>query len=355
MRTSAILQPDPANIPPASRADGLTPADLSIFERLRIPEELLVQAHVRRVTDAEGHELTGRREGNMTGILFDYHDIQTGRVVTRRLRRDHPELEGGKTTNKYISDYGGRKRLYVVPGAADALQDNETAIVLIEAEKSALALTAFAQRTGRKLFAVGMGGCYGWRGRIGKAPTPSGHLVDERGPSADLWVCDGRTVYVLLDSNATTNANVQQAQAALVRELAGRNCTVLVCTLPTMDGVNGPDDYLGACGDESMVRVLDSARPAVASCDYGGGCFELTDQGVSYTGPPDKEGNPKPPLWICSPVSVVAMTRDEKSGDWADCCAGRTKIASTTSGRCRLSYYSATVAWKCAASWRGRA
>lgn len=316
MSGAARPQLDPARILPTSRADGLTPADLSMFEWLRIPEELLAQAHVRRVTDAEGHDLTGRREGNMAGILFDYHDIQTGRVVTRRLRRDHPEFEGGKLANKYISDYGGRKRLYLPPGAADALKDKETAIVLVEAEKSCLALTAFARRTGRKMLFVGMGGCYGWRGRIGKALMPSGHLVDEKGPSADLRVCDGRTVYVLLDSNAATSANVQQAQAALVRELASRNCTVLVCTLPTMDGINGPDDYLAACGDDSMAKVLDSAGPAVAGCDYGGGCFELADKGVSYTGPPDKEGNPKPPLWICSPLAVVAMTRDDKSGEW---------------------------------------
>lgn len=30
----------------------------------------------------------------------------------------------------------------------------------------------------------------------------------------------------------------------------------------------------------------------------------------------DKEGNERPPQWICAPLHVIAMTRDEKSGEW---------------------------------------
>ena len=97
----------------------------------------------------------------MAGIVFDYPDVGTGRVVSRRVRRDNPEIENGKPKNKYVSAYGGRKRLYFPPGAKEALADSETAIVLVEAEKSSLAITAFARRTGRKLLALAMGGCCG--------------------------------------------------------------------------------------------------------------------------------------------------------------------------------------------------
>jgi uncharacterized protein (DUF927 family) len=317
---SPAASPQPADgphvLPTPPRPDGLTPADLAVFARLRIPEELMVEARVRRVNDALGRELTGRRDGDMAGIVFDYPDVATGRVVSHRVRRDNPEIEHGKPKNKYVSGYGGRKRLYFPPGAAAKLQDADTPIVLVESEKSALALTAWAERTGRKLLAVATGGCYGWRGRIGKALTPSGKLVDEKGPSADLRVCNGRRVYVMLDANVSTSRDVQQAQVALVRELSSRDCTVLVSTIPTVDGVNGPDDYVGKCGDDALAQVLDSARPTVASCDYAGGRFELTDKGVIYIGPPDKEGNPKPPQWICSPLFVVASTRTNKSDDW---------------------------------------
>ena len=55
---------------------------------------------------------------------------------------------------------------------------------------------------------------------------------------------------------------------------------------------------------------------AVVHCDYGGGRFEASNLGVVYTGPPDKDGNAKPPLWICGPLRIVAMTRDQKSSAW---------------------------------------
>jgi hypothetical protein len=47
---------------------------------------------------------------------------------------------------------------------------------------------------------------------------------------------------------------------------------VLVCGLPVVDGVNGPDDYIAIRGDEAMGKVLADAhdaddRPAVFSDD----------------------------------------------------------------------------------------
>lgn len=49
--------------------------------------------------------------------------------------------------------------------------------------------------------------------------------------------------------------------------------------------------------------------------DYGGGRFEISQHGVFFVGT-DKDGNELSPRWICSPLSVVAMTRDAKSGEW---------------------------------------
>jgi len=70
------LQPDPhcvfAN--PAS----LRQADFDAFGRLGIPEELLVQAHVQRVTDREAREkygITGPVSNDMSGIVFPYFSL----------------------------------------------------------------------------------------------------------------------------------------------------------------------------------------------------------------------------------------------------------------------------------------
>ena len=51
------------------------------------------------------------------------------------------------------------------------------------------------------------------------------------------------------------------------------------------------------------------------TCDYGGGRFEVSPRGVFFTGT-DKDGNEQPPRWLCSPLHVVAMTRDAKSSEW---------------------------------------
>ncbi len=124
---------------------------------------------------------------------------------------------------------------------------------------------------------------------------------------------------MLLDSNVASNPKVQRARAALVRELCKRKCEVMVCNLPAADGVNGPDDFIAVCGDEAMTKVFAEARSrgaVAAHCDYRDERFEISDQGVVYIGPPDHDGNPKPPLWICALLHVVAMTRDGNSREW---------------------------------------
>lgn len=241
----------------------LSAADIEAFERLRIPADLIGRARVERVTDQEAREKYGiNGYGDRAGIVFPYFDPAKGHRRTARLRRDNPEIEDGKPKNKYISAYGDRRHLYFVPGCGNLLGDTAVPIVLVEAEKSALALTAWAERTGRKILPVAMGGCWGWRGRIGKVENARGERVDEPGPISDLNYVDGREVYVLLDANVASNPEVQRARSALVRELKRRNSQVLLCDLPAVDSVNGPDDYIGLYGDEAMAEVLDSsARP----------------------------------------------------------------------------------------------
>jgi len=58
-----------------------------------------------------------------------------------------------------------------------------------------------------------------------------------------------------------------------------------------------------------------AAGDAPNTCKYGGGKFLLTEGGVFFTGT-DKDGNEKAPIWVCSPVGVIAKTRDAKSGEW---------------------------------------
>ncbi len=53
----------------------------------------------------------------------------------------------------------------------------------------------------------------------------------------------------------------------------------------------------------------------VTQCDYAGGKFQISNKGVFYFGK-DKDGNELAPRWICSPLYVIAKTRDAQNGEW---------------------------------------
>lgn len=243
--------------------NNLTPADLQSFQRLGITPSLLEQAHVTRVIDKEARDQYGiRGNGDMTGVIFPYLPpvANNGHRWTARLRRDNPDMEDGKPKRKYVSAYGDRKHLYFPPGCAELAADVTVPIVLVEAEKSVLALSAWAERLGQKILPVGLGGVWGWKGRIGKTENADGQRVDEYGALPDLSLCrDGRRTLVLLDANCASNPQVQIARRDLAKQLRKQGADVRVLDLPQGDDVNGPDDYIAAQGDQAMVKVMEGA------------------------------------------------------------------------------------------------
>jgi hypothetical protein len=241
----------------------LSPSDLEMFGKLRIPPDLLDRAGVVRVTDREARDQYGiRGGGDMAGVAFPYFAPETMATSPRRnyvrIRRDFPEIdEAGRAKKKYVAPYGDRKRFYFPP-TPELFADPSVPIVLVESEKAALALAAWAQRIDRKILPVAMGGAYGWMGKIGIKDTAAGERVPEHGPIPDLNICrDGRKTFVLLDANAGSNLKVQQARAALVRQLRKQKAAVAVLDLPASEGVNGPDDYIGSLGDDAMQKLFD--------------------------------------------------------------------------------------------------
>jgi Domain of unknown function (DUF3854) len=238
----------------------LSAGDLAVFKKLCIPPSLLAEARIQRVSDKEARNDYGMRFdaiADLSGLLYPYYVPSVSYRVGARVRRDHPEVDiDGKVRNKYISAYGDRKHLYFPPGSAEKLKDASCPVALVEAEKSSLALTAWAERVRMALLPLGMGGCYGWKGRVGR---------EESEPLPDLDFFDGRKVYVLLDANVATNPKVKAARSALCAELPQRKCEVFVCDLPITPDVNGPDDYISVCGDEAMAEVFANARPPKTS------------------------------------------------------------------------------------------
>jgi len=70
-----------------------------------------------------------------------------------------------------MTGYGDRRHFFFARGSESLCSDRAVPAVLVEAEKSALAIWAWSQRTGKPVFPIAMGGCWGWRGRVGRLRT----------------------------------------------------------------------------------------------------------------------------------------------------------------------------------------
>ncbi|CAJ0719302.1 DUF927 domain-containing protein [Ralstonia mannitolilytica] len=67
--------------------------------------------------------------------------------------------------------------------------------------------------------------------------------------------------------------------------------------------------------DAQKAHTRDTEADCEPTQNYGDGRFIVSQRGVFYVGT-DKEGNDKPPMFVCSRLDVIAKTRDSKSGEW---------------------------------------
>jgi len=249
----------------------LTKADKKMFASLRIDPKLLEAAGVCRVSTQQAQNLGFHftRNADLSGIFFPYADAD-GAIQNGRIRRDSPEMDSnGEPENKYISmpKRGHLRLLFRPPGAAEALNDPEAQILLVEAEKSALAITAAARRARRKVIALALGGCWGWREKEQDDPNTKGEKKQDRKRKRehrvaipDLDILRGRQhVRVMFDSNCATNDKVQAAELALCSHLATIGATATCHRVPAGRGVNGPDDFLAKHSDGDFWKLLDKA------------------------------------------------------------------------------------------------
>jgi P4 family phage/plasmid primase-like protien len=276
-RRSRLIKMGPDAVYHESSTIPLTGTDLQLFACLRIPPELLASAGIARVTDTQAKESFGVRwTGDAGGIVFPYWI--DGEFKTCRIRRDFPEIVNGKIENKYLAPYGDRRHVYVLPGYEILIADPKVSILLVEAEKSVLAVAAYAARVGSNILPVGIGGCNGWRCKTGKKLRPDGSQEDEKGilPELAAWARDGRVVGILFDANCGSNSDVQAARAALKKQLEKQKAKVVIFDLPVIDGVNGADDFIGIAGDKAFLDLLNQESAA--------GAIDLLGQSLSDYG-----------------------------------------------------------------------
>src|SRR5262245_33937294 len=242
----------------------LTNGDLKMFAAIGVDEDLVTCGGLCRLTCRGAREYGFRfaSAANLEGICFPYYNPGSEERVTARLRRDNPEVDtDGKPQNKYILAYGDSRHLYFPPDCRILLSDQPTSVALIESEKSALALTALSRRSGHNLLPVATGGCWSWKGRIGKTTNAEGARVDVKGPLPDLSIIawKDRDAVICFDSNASTNWQVRSARRELSHLLTAYGAKVRICQIPIEDGVNGPDDYIAKYGGDAFLKLLDAS------------------------------------------------------------------------------------------------
>lgn len=228
---------------------------------LRIPADLLAAAGWRDVSDAEARDLVGTHHaGDLSGWAAPYLDPRSGARWAWAVRRRNPDADGKR---KYLVA-PGHHHIYFPPAAGPLLGDASVTVALVEGVKSSLALTALAERAGRRLLVVALGSCWGWRGQTGIATTASGDRQPEKGPHPDLALVEwaGRDAIIALDGDVRGNPSVAAALRGLAHELVGRGANVRVATVPEAAGEKaGPDDVLQRCGDDAALAMLDASRP----------------------------------------------------------------------------------------------
>jgi hypothetical protein len=248
----------------------LSEADYENFLTLKITRDIVDRARVFRVTREEAKEF-GITLECAGGVCFPYFPPTNGNgtrsPVSFSVRQDNPVCDAdGKPQRKYIAA-AGLHYPYVAPVSdPERFTDPSVPVVVVEAQKSALAILRWSEDASRRFIPVGIAGCYGWRGKVGIAPNESGERVVMKGLLPALAdICRGHRVYILLDENSATNPQVKRGRDWLAETLLNERVTndVRILTLPpsvTKPGWNGPDDYLRYCGDEAFHEIFESAH-----------------------------------------------------------------------------------------------
>ena len=260
------------------------------------------------------------RQGFVLEAVHTYTDL-AGQALYWRIRAKHP-----KTGEKWIRPMKLNGTGYVLgEPAAEQHPEGKPLYRLHElaAGGNAVVIVTEGEHKADKLAALGL------------VVTTSG-AADSAG-AANWQPLAGRDVLIWPDHDEAGRRYAQAVTVALqplgckvdVLEVAGLGLTakgdaadwltmhpqataVDVLALPRCHGTCEPDLSPAANGAPASEPA---PKAAANTCKYGGGQFSLTTQGVHFIGT-DNDGNDKAPVWVCSPIGVMAKTRDTKSGEW---------------------------------------
>ena len=206
-----------------------------LTEESGISEPIIQRRDYRSVEDKKELEALGfsPTQRNVPALLIPIHS-PAGHVSLYQSRPDAPRLNNKGKPVKYETPSGSRMTLDVHPCARDKLGDPSTDLFITEGVKKGDALVS------RGLCVVALIGVWNWRGTNGlggKTALPEWEDI----------ALNGRTVYIVFDSDVMTKKEVHAALARLKGFLEHRQAKVKLIYLPGDDEAKqGVDDFLAA-------------------------------------------------------------------------------------------------------------
>jgi hypothetical protein len=255
------LSPDDArgNVRPRPAINGLADRHFEDLRKSGLTTAAIAASGIFSAPAEFVRDAVGIDAGPGMVIPYEGAKLTNGRPFLR-VKPDRPfEVEPGKFA-KYLSPpkqlNPEGNRLYV-PRALDprALRERQRPLIVTEGEKKILAALAAGFE------GVALAGVWSWRKRDEEKKAA---------PIADLYLVDWteRTVFIVFDSDAAFNPEVQRAERALRDELRRRGAKAFIIRLPepTYDEAQihgtkfGLDDFLVARGAAELRALLERAR-----------------------------------------------------------------------------------------------
>jgi len=270
MATVDPIPPDAAGAPPTGAAPSaedrarqiladydrapelstLLPQHRKLLARSAIAAKVAIDRGYRSVTKKSELEERGfsRPQCRVPALLLPVHGAN-GEIVLYQARPDDPRIANGKAL-KYETPRSARMAIDVPRAARAQIGDPKVPIIITEGIRKADAAVSCG------LCCIGLLGVWNWRGTNefgGKAALPDWESI----------ALNGRTVYIVFDSDVMTKLPVAQALDRLKAFLENRHAHVLLVYLPpAADGSKvGLDDFLA--NGHTVEDLLRLATPDV--------------------------------------------------------------------------------------------
>ena len=210
---------------------------------------------LKLLSEQETKKITGKY--SVPSVKIPYFDT-SGKVIPDYFRLrfvEIPKVFGQDQCGKYWQSPGTSPEAYYPPyfDWSEIATEPAYSVVITEGEKKAASCCKIAEYP-----TIGLGGVSSWRSKKKLLPLLK---------SLQLFEWNSRVVYIVFDSDLSTNVDVQKALNALAGELGSRGAVPHIVYLPSSEdsGKTGLDDFLVEKGVSEFTELVEASQPHAAT------------------------------------------------------------------------------------------